>query len=147
MKSIEDRADEYARSQCAGDCALCEDICRMTSVKSAFIAGARSEREEQADIELFEAGAAEYYAAYSNEDKAFARKHFKAGEQYIRKELTRWHDPKEELPEIGKDVLFRIKYPSTDIFSYQVGQLQDNGRVRLPLIGFGDIIGWREIHE
>lgn len=68
-------------------------------------------------------------------------------EERMRDELTRWRDPKEELPEIGKDVLFRIKYPLTNIFSYQVGQLQDNGRIRLPRIELGDIVGWRKIHE
>lgn len=72
---------------------------------------------------------------------------FIAGAQSEHEELTRWHDPKVELPEIGKDVLFRIEFPSTNIFSYQVGRLQDNGRVKLPRIEFGDIVGWREIHE
>lgn len=35
------------------------------------------------------------------------RNGFKAGAEWMREELTRWHDPKEELPEPMKDVLVK----------------------------------------
>lgn len=161
MKTIEERADEYARSQCAGDCALCEDICRMTSVKSAFIAGARSEREEQADIELFEAGAAEYYAqhAFTGNDRAFAERHFKEGAAWMQVELTRWHDPKAEQPESNVCVLLKVadQLGNEAIYlgSRKVAEyVTDGGLVfgtdfdetSMPDMN-AKVVGWREIHE
>lgn len=98
-------------------------------------------------MKSIEERAKEYEKKYYDGAASECRLAFIRGAQSEHEELTRWHDPKEELPEIGKDVLFRIKYPSTNMFSYQVGQLQDNGRVRLPRIELGDIVGWRPIHE
>lgn len=46
MRTIEERAEKYVRDNCAGDCALCDDMCRMASDKRAFVDGAQSEHEE-----------------------------------------------------------------------------------------------------
>lgn len=46
MKSIADRAEKYVSSLCDSDCALCDDVCRKSSDRIAFIAGAESEHEE-----------------------------------------------------------------------------------------------------
>lgn len=46
MKSIEERAEEYASQYCDSDCALCDDICGRLRSGRSFIAGAESEREE-----------------------------------------------------------------------------------------------------
>lgn len=46
MQTVEERAEKYARENCVGDCALCNDVCRMVSDKRAFVDGAKSERAE-----------------------------------------------------------------------------------------------------
>lgn len=159
MKTIEQRADEYARSQCDGDCALCEDICRMASNKKAFVDGAESERKVIADEELFTSGAAEYYALYANDDKSSARKHFTAGADWMRAELTRWHDPKEELPKNNVCVLLKV-VDQLDNEAIYLGSregieyMTDGGLVfgtdfdneLMPDMNV-KVIGWRDIHE
>ena len=151
MKSIDERAEEYARSQCAGDCALCDEVCRMVHVKVAFVDGAKSERKVMADEELFKSGAAEYYAAYANDNKSSARKHFAAGADWMRNELTRWRDPKEQLPADGQEVLAIV---NRQYNTYSILQHDTYGWWQyVPLSGGGwcgydgDIIGWREIHK
>jgi hypothetical protein len=62
-----------------------------------------------------------------------------------REELTRWHDPKEEMPEHRKQVLVK-----TDTENHDVAYYSDNVDGWIANDGIYDtaqIIGWREIHE
>lgn len=66
-------------------------------------------------------------------------------EERVRWELTRWHDPKEELPARWHDVLLKIKDSDGDIY-YRVGVLCNNDRFQCCDVLIGSkIIGWREI--
>lgn len=46
MKTIEERAEEYASQYCDGVCEFCDEVCRRFIDVDAFTAGAKSEREE-----------------------------------------------------------------------------------------------------
>lgn len=109
MKTIEERAEEYASQYCDGDCALCDDICGRLRSGRSFIAGSESER----------------------------------------KELTRWHDPKEELPETDIEVLVTIDAPHN---KYDIMKHNQHGWwQKAPGGGWCAAehapIGWRHIHE
>ena len=70
---------------------------------------------------------------------------FIAGAQSEHAELTRWHDPKEEMPEHRKQVLVK-----TDTENHDVAYYSDNVDGWIANDGIYDtaqIIGWREIHE
>lgn len=113
MKTIEERATEYACDGCmpdGGECDSCYNI-HGKCERDAYIAGAKTEREE----------------------------------------MTRWHDPKEELPEIpdgkhrSKKVL--LKKESGDYVIGWVEFINGNARWTDARVVFQNIIGWREIHE
>lgn len=79
---------------------------------------------------------------------------FIAGAESEHEELTRWHDPKEELPEDNREVLCIVnrqhckfvilhhdKYGWWQYVPFMSGGWCGyNGEI-------GEIIGWREIHE
>ena len=70
---------------------------------------------------------------------------FEDGAKSEHAELTRWHDPKEELPEHRKQVLAK-----TDTENYDVAYYSDNVDGWIANDGIyntAQIIGWREIHE
>ena len=70
---------------------------------------------------------------------------FEDGAKSENAELTRWHDPKEELPEHRKQVLAK-----TDTENYDVAYYSDNVDGWIANDGIyntAQIIGWREIHE
>ena len=72
---------------------------------------------------------------------------FIAGAKSEHKELTRWRDPKEELPVRWHEVILKIKDCDEDIY-YRIGVLYDNDRFQFAGYRIGsEIIGWREIHE
>lgn len=109
MKTIEERAKEYASQYCDGDCALCDEVCRRAIDMEAFTAGAKSEREE----------------------------------------LTRWHDPKVELPETDVEVLVMVH---EDGHTYDVMRYDQHGWCqKAPGGGWcapnNAPHGWRHIHE
>lgn len=64
-----------------------------------------------------------------------------------REELTRWHDPKEELPPAGKIVLVKSTYGC----GYALAERDDEGWWLAPPeeweLPADRVIGWREIHE
>lgn len=68
-----------------------------------------------------------------------------------REELTRWHDPKEELPEYYKAV--EVKYKLSGLIRISTAWLSagDAGGYLWTIDGTNriikNIIGWREIHE
>lgn len=72
-------------------------------------------------------------------------------EERMRKELTRWHDPKEELPEYYKAV--EVKYKLSGLIRISTAWLSagDAGGYLRTIDGTNriikNIIGWREIHE
>lgn len=75
---------------------------------------------------------------------------FIQGAKSEHEELTRWHDPKKDFPETGKDVI--IKYASEDGERYTIGHVScDNNwdceSILIPYYDLNIIIGWREIHE
>lgn len=74
-----------------------------------------------------------------------------AGAKSERKELTRWHDPEEKLPEDDKDVLCMADRQSN---TYEVMRHDKHGWwVHVPIPEGGwcacdcNVIRWREIHE
>lgn len=76
---------------------------------------------------------------------------YMAGAEDEREELSRWHDPKEELPEDGKDVLCMTDRLS---HTYEVLRHDKHGwwmRVYIQESGWCacdcNVIGWREIHK
>ena len=109
MKTLEERAEEYAKQYCDGDCDLYGSFCEKSRDKKAFIAGAKSEQNE----------------------------------------LTRWHDPKVELPETDVEVLVMVH---ADGHTYDVMRYDKQGWwQKAPGGGWCapkyTPIGWRHIHE
>ena len=86
---------------------------------------------------------------------------FTAGGKWMREEMTRWHDPKEELPEVGVCVLIKTINPDGDNAIYMGSwegdrYITDLGYAfgnsfedQFDCVGVLDVkaIGWREIHE
>lgn len=77
-----------------------------------------------------------------------------AGAKAGREELTRWHDPKEELPQIYDNVM--VKYMALDGCEHVAiawRSAGDAGGCTYTISGTGvainsrNVIGWREIHE
>lgn len=70
-----------------------------------------------------------------------------AGANSEHKELTRWHDPKEELPPAEKIVLVKSTYGC----GYALAERDDEGWLLAPPeeweLPANQVIGWREIHE
>lgn len=71
-----------------------------------------------------------------------------AGAKAEHKELTRWHDPKEELPKKHHRVLLKVRKNSYAFIEVGTLQATDDG-VRFIFSDCNDceVIGWREIHE
>lgn len=61
-------------------------------------------------------------------------------------ELTRWHDPKVELPHDDRSVLIILRAVSSDKMRYAVGCYRRQQWVGFA-IGHEEVVGWREIHE
>lgn len=89
----------------------------------------------------------------SDEDDGTTATAFQNGAEWMCKELTRWHDPKEELPEYYKAV--EIKHCGSGQTTISTAWLSagdaggylwtiDGTNV---LVNVKHIIGWREIHE
>jgi hypothetical protein len=85
-------------------------------------------------------------------DAAFAA--YCQGAKSEREELTRWHDPKEELPPIYDNVM--VKYMALDGCEHVAiawRSAGDAGGCTYTISGTGvainsrNVIGWREIHE
>lgn len=112
MKTIEERATEYACDGCMPNGCEC-DSCYNIHGKcehDAYIAGAKSEREE----------------------------------------LTRWHDPKEEMPEERRDVEVKTDKGKVSVCNMDLDELGHrfwNVSRTNYMIPDANIIGWREIHE
>lgn len=79
-----------------------------------------------------------------------------AGAEDKRKELTRWHDPKEELPDNNHCVLIKVADGPQERIHIGTREgdvwMADGGFLfhadPASSIGFdGVVIGWREIHE
>ncbi len=74
---------------------------------------------------------------------------FIAGAQSEHEELTKWHDPKEELPDTNRDVLIK----TTLLAKYRIafykadGQRNYHWHQNNGAIDDDMVIGWREIHE
>lgn len=76
-------------------------------------------------------------------DAAFAA--YCQGAEYEHKELTRWHDPKEIVPNHKWAVLVKLTPSIYDVASYSTEM------ERWIFVNYSldreEIIGWREIHE
>lgn len=72
-----------------------------------------------------------------------ARECFAAGAQSERAELTRWHDPQEELPEDRTHVLAKTTRGNFEVVFY-------DHRMEIwysVSSTYRTVLGWREIHE
>ncbi len=78
--------------------------------------------------------------AVMNADK---RDGFKAGAEWMHAELTRWHDPKEDLPEPGKHVLVKRFMGLYDVDLYDPTNKRFLLATNVPMA----VIAWRYIHE
>ena len=72
---------------------------------------------------------------------------FKTGAYWMKNELTRWRDPKEELPKVGESVI--VKYRTAkNVEKHGIGKYFDLG-IGNPWIIEGstgrEVIGWRPI--
>lgn len=85
----------------------------------------------------------------SDEDDGTTATAFQNGAEWMRKELTRWRDPKEERPKPNHIVLTKWKYKdgSGEIISVGGfnGEEWDARAMMYPELF--DVIGWREIHK
>lgn len=81
----------------------------------------------------------------SDEDDGTTATAFQNGAEWMRKELTRWHDPK-DLPERGKDVLLKMEFIESGELMYSVGYWYDS-YFSNTLGHHCEVIGWQEIHE
>lgn len=90
----------------------------------------------------------------SDEDDGTTATAFQNGAEWMCKELTRWHDPKEELPPIYDNVM--VKYMALDGCEHVAiawRSAGDAGGYTYAISGTGvainsrNVIGWREIHE
>jgi hypothetical protein len=89
----------------------------------------------------------------SDEDDGTTATAFQNGAEWMRKELTRWRDPKEELPEYYKVV--EVKWYGSGLIRISTAWLSvgDAGGYLWTiegtsrLINVRNILGWREIHE
>lgn len=89
----------------------------------------------------------------SDEDDGTTATAFQNGAEWMRKELTRWHDPKEELPQYYNVV--EVKWYGSGLSRISTAWLSAGdaggylwtieGTSRL--INVRNILGWREIHE
>lgn len=95
--------------------------------------------------------AREYYVRYAfmGNDRAFAERHFEEGAAWMQVELTRWHDPKEELPDDDRDVLVKTTMCREYCIAFYKSREPRNYRWHENNGALDDdmVIGWREIHE
>lgn len=69
-------------------------------------------------------------------------------EERMREEMTRWHDPKEELPQRNIDVLVKLRDTyKGDKIHFSVGYINGACWFGDSIGATDDVIGWREIHE
>lgn len=70
-----------------------------------------------------------------------------AGAKSEHEGLTRWHDPKEELPQRNIDVLVKLRDTyKGDKIHYSVGYINGACWFGDSIGATDDVIGWREIH-
>lgn len=96
--------------------------------------------------------AKEYEVIHIGHGKDFCVEDFILGAHSEHAELTKWHDPKEELPEKDKNVI--VKYVAKDDVSseyYTIGCVYGDNKwdCESLLVACDDfkIVGWRYIHE
>lgn len=89
----------------------------------------------------------------SDEDDGTTATAFQNGAEWMREEMTRWHDPIEETPEPYKVV--EVKYRSSGMIRISTAWVApgDAGGYDWTIDGTNrtinrtKVIGWREIHE
>ena len=82
--------------------------------------------------------------AVMNDDK---RDGFKAGAEWMREELTRWHDIRTEFPEFRQEVLLKMRMKKGTTI-YRIGWLAKNGRyIVTQYARHAEVVAWRYIHE
>lgn len=73
--------------------------------------------------------------------------YFRSGWDEAIRVLTRWHDPKEELPGSGRIVIIKVRYTADGFVDYRIGTTISG---KLCIAGRHEdceILGWRYIHE
>lgn len=91
------------------------------------------------------------HTALDRVSRGALEREFRAGAEWMREELTRWHGPKEELPEDDREVLCIVNRQHS---KYAVLRHDNYGWWQyVPFQGGGwcgydgEIIGWRYINE
>lgn len=108
MKTIEERAIEYAPERQYDSDITLPDYEISDIKREAFISGAKSEHDE----------------------------------------LTRWNDPKVELPEDDRYSLLKLRVAYSTKIRYAVGYFRHDKQQWIGFaLGYDEIIGWREIQE
>lgn len=78
------------------------------------------------------------------------RNAYLSGAEHVHEELTRWHDPKEVIPEQYKDVEVKDYKGRVSVCNLEVDELGRRfwnvSRTNFSILN-SNIIGWREIHE
>lgn len=141
MKSIEERAEEYASQYCDGVCEFCDEVCRRFIAVDAFTAGAKSERNELLQ-----------WDDQSEANDIIDSKEFRSAWGAFVKYLFKWHDPEKELPEEYTPVLVRYGHIETRKAVVWLMVTPEGRRVwnvdnSDMVILDKDIIGWRPIVE
>lgn len=70
---------------------------------------------------------------------------FEDGAEWMRKELTRWHDVRTEFPEFRQELLIKMKRKNGTTFhsiGWMVGQ-----KIFVKHVRGAEIVAWRYIHE
>lgn len=93
-------------------------------------------------LEQLRKEAEENYAGHS-----YPREVFRAGWDAAVNYLTKWHDPKENLPGSGRIVIIKVRYTVDGLVDYRIGTTIYG---KLCIAGRHedcDILGWRPIVE
>ena len=106
-------------------------------------------REEQIKEAAIEERADMYVEHLSEDLKTCCKYSYIDGAKHEREILTRWHDPKKELPDTNRDVLIKTTLCGKYKVAFYKESSQKNYRWHESNGAIDDdmVVGWREIYE